>query len=59
LYTAQKSNSHYATLLLLTRYVMLWPRPLTLLPSTFTVYRLSCSQTLCQILAKLDNPAEL
>jgi len=59
LYTAQKSNSQYATLLLLTRYVMLWPRPLTHLPWTFTVYRLSCSQTLYQVLAKLDNPAEL
>jgi len=49
-------NAHlsYNVLLLIPR-VRLWPWPLTLWPRTFVVCRLSCDQSMYQILSKWNN----
>ena len=55
----QYIRSEFITFLLLRRYVMLWPWPLTLWPSPWLVYRvtrLSCDQTVrYQIWVKWNN----
>jgi len=50
------SRSWLNKVLLLIRYVTLWPWPLILWPWTFVVYRLLCDQTLYQIWAKWNTP---
>jgi len=41
---------------LCSRYISLWPWPLTPWPWTFVVLRASCVQSLCKIWAKSNNP---